>query len=93
MAGFWTGLVHGTLMCGATLAALSLAFPREDAGEGPAGAAGAGGMPASSSALVRAGPAAPAPDADRTAGLSPAVPVLPVPAAASGTEIRPSWPT
>lgn len=29
MAGFWTGLVHGTLMCGATLAALSLAFPRD----------------------------------------------------------------
>ena len=28
MAGFWTGLVHGTLLCGATLAAMSLAFPR-----------------------------------------------------------------
>ncbi|HRO15858.1 MAG TPA: hypothetical protein PLL33_12605, partial [Paracoccus sp. (in: a-proteobacteria)] len=27
MAGFWTGLAQGTLLCGATLAALSLAAP------------------------------------------------------------------
>lgn len=38
MAGFWTGLVHGTLICGATLAALSLALPRDAGGERDSGA-------------------------------------------------------
>lgn len=51
MAGFWSGLVHGTLMCGATLAALSLGFPREaplapdPAGDAPAARTGEGVHP------------------------------------------------
>lgn len=50
MRGFVTGLVHGTLLCGAALAALSLAFPKAGGrGSAPVGAAasqrtGAGGV-------------------------------------------------
>lgn len=46
MAGFWTGLVHGTLICGATLAALSLAIPRDAGGGRDGGGAEAPGTDA-----------------------------------------------
>ena len=39
--GFWTGLIHGTLMSAAALAALSLAVPRQAGGPGPDAGPGA----------------------------------------------------
>ena len=95
MAGFWTGLVHGTLMCAATLAALSLAFPR-DAGEdrGP----GADAAPAPVSPGKLSGPdardqassaMAGLPASGRAAGVEAAD--APPPAAPSGmTAARPA---
>ena len=75
MAGFWTGLVHGTLICGATLAALSLAFPHGDAKQDVAAPQGKASAPepreqASSPA---AQPQAPAPEAALTPAPSSAV--------------------
>jgi len=64
MAGFWTGLVHGTLMCGATLAALSLALPRDAGG-------GQEGRSASDGATVPAAARSPGP----AAGSTPASPI------------------
>src|SRR5690606_2584783 len=68
MAGFWTGLVHGTLLCGATLAALSLGFPRPAPREAePAAGASSPAAPARPAAveLPAESPteALPAPDA------------------------------
>lgn len=77
MAGFWTGLVHGTLMCGTTLAALSLAFPRDAGREDIA-------------ALDRAPEASPASVPARVA--PPAASVLEAPADSMDPEAAPVQP-
>ncbi|MFC0339325.1 hypothetical protein [Paracoccus niistensis] len=75
MAGFWTGLVHGTLVCGATLAALSLVFPHGDAKQDAAAPQGQASppQPREQASSPAAQPQAPAPEAALTPAPSSAV--------------------
>ncbi|WP_134725696.1 hypothetical protein [Paracoccus luteus] len=89
--GFWTGLVQGTLMCGAALAALSLALPEagRDRPDAPGESAGAGDRGPSAAPLagpVRDEAAAPP---GRASAATDARDSQPAPAAAPDARAQP----